>query len=777
MEAWLVLLELPFLLLATIFSFLTARRTKNSLVGNGMVFIATGSLIMASGHVIMIVDGILQQHILADVFGKASGASAWLLALSSSWLLYGFGFYKIYQDLPGKERALYEAITKQRRAAEALSLSEQRYRRLIETARDVIYTISPQGIITSLNPAFEVFTGWPCSEWIGKPFAPLVCPEDLPLAMAMFERTMAGEQPPLFTVKIFDQWGAYRVGEFFQTVQTDENGIAVGLLGVGRDVSDRVKIEEALKKAHDELERRVLERTLALSKVNDELEGRTKALEASEERLQQSLLTLHHTLEDLRYQKSLLESQSEAAIDGILVMSSRGEVLSFNSRFAEMWDVAKSLFQKGESGFLLRKLEALVVNPEQLMKEVPTLSDSTPQVHEQPQDIELKDGRLFEQYSAPIKDAGEVVYGRIWYFRDITKRRQSEEALRESEQRFRSVTESATDAIITADWNGRILSWNLGAQIIFGYRAAEVIGNSLTCLMPERFRESHTNALERVRTAGESTFVGRTLEMYGVHKDGTEFPLEISLAIWRGMKGTFFSGIVRDLTDRKRAEAARARLVAVLFGEFERRHIARELHDQIGQALTALRITLEMVQRVPAESPLVKLNEAVVMVDDLIKRVQALSLDLRPPMLDDLGLLAALLWQVQQYSARSGIQVEFEHAGLERRFGQAIETAAYRTVQESLTNVARHAGVREARVRVFANERTLSVDVEDHGRGFDAERAHSIATFGLTGMRERVSALGGQLTIESAPNRGTRISMEIPLAEKVPPALEIADGA
>ncbi len=131
-----------------------------------------------------------------------------------------------------------------------------------------------------------------------------------------------------------------------------------------------------------------------------------------------------------------------------------------------------------------------------------------------------------------------------------------ETALSESEERFRSVVQSATDAIILADGHGDILSWNPAAERLFAYSAEEVRGKPLTLLMPERYRDAHQRGLERLRSTGESRVIGRTLELYGLRKDGTEFPLELSLATWKTRGGTFYSGVIRDIGERKRAEAA-----------------------------------------------------------------------------------------------------------------------------------------------------------------------------------------------------------------------------
>jgi PAS domain S-box-containing protein len=215
------------------------------------------------------------------------------------------------------------------------------------------------------------------------------------------------------------------------------------------------------------------------------------------------------------------------------------------------------------------------------------------------------------------------------------------------------------------------------------------------------------------------------------------------------------------LSGRERLQALSRRLVEVQ--EEERRHIARELHDEIGQVLTGLKLNLEMDARTAGRTP-AAMAEARSLVNDLIGRVRDLSLDLRPAMLDDLGLLPALLWHFERYRSQTGVQVRFEHRGLGHRCSPEVETAAYRIVQEALTNAARHAGVGDVTVRVWTDGETLRVQVEDRGRGFGPGQLTSGDSSGLTGMRERAVLMGGQLTIESAPGAGTRVTATIPLA-------------
>jgi PAS domain S-box-containing protein len=210
---------------------------------------------------------------------------------------------------------------------------------------------------------------------------------------------------------------------------------------------------------------------------------------------------------------------------------------------------------------------------------------------------------------------------------------------------------------------------------------------------------------------------------------------------------------------RERLAVLSRRLMEVQ--EAERRHLARELHDEIGQYLTGVNLVVGTVEHLSVEGAVARLKEVRALVEDLIVRVRDVSLDLRPAMLDDLGLLPALLWLFGHFSKQTNVEIEFRHSGLNRRFQHEVETAAYRIVQEALTNVARHAGVSKARVHVSADHRLLSVMIADHGKGFDPDAVLGAgATGGFLGMRERASFAGGHLSVESGVGTGTRVRAE-----------------
>jgi signal transduction histidine kinase len=205
--------------------------------------------------------------------------------------------------------------------------------------------------------------------------------------------------------------------------------------------------------------------------------------------------------------------------------------------------------------------------------------------------------------------------------------------------------------------------------------------------------------------------------------------------------------------------------------EVERTHIAEELHEGLGQALTEISVDLGIIERDLRTETVrdsgQRLSEVREMAHELDERISELAYDLRPSMLDHLGLLPTLRWFADRFSKRADVEIELDVIGFEERVPLEIETALYRVIQEVLTNVARHALATEVRLRLEQHSKAVTVTIEDDGRGFDVEELQATESprksLGLVGMNERISLLGGRLDIHSEPGDGARIEIEIPL--------------
>ena len=225
---------------------------------------------------------------------------------------------------------------------------------------------------------------------------------------------------------------------------------------------------------------------------------------------------------------------------------------------------------------------------------------------------------------------------------------------------------------------------------------------------------------------------------------------------------TAYSELSEQLKFRAQAEESLRSLSSRLLSiqEDERRAIARELHDQTGQSLTVLKLMVGRVDRMAPDDLKPILRDTGTLITEIIKQVRNLSLSLRPGILDDLGLAPALEWLFRQLQAQADLEVHFEHDAISK-LPADVSTVIYRITQEALTNIMRHAGVKEARVQLLSAGGRLHLEIEDHGRGFDTSA--SSASTGLSAMRERAALLGGKCVIESSPGKGTSITIELPL--------------
>jgi len=377
--------------------------------------------------------------------------------------------------------------------------------------------------------------------------------------------------------------------------------------------------------------------------------------------------------------------------------------------------------------------------------------------------------RWIHDQGFPIHDEHGAVYRLVGIAEDITDRKRTEEALRRSEEEFRAMFQLAGVGKAQVDpVSRRFLRVNRKMCEITGYSADELYGMTFSEITHPDDRNRDHEVLQR-HLRGETE--DYAIEKRYLRKDGTIIWIHVTATVIRDADGRPMRtvAVIQDISARHCAEeklrdyAGRLqdlsrRLMDVQ--EQERRHFARELHDEVGQALTGLSLALETVARLPTERLRDGLAGAQALAKETTAQVRELSLRLRPSMLDDLGLRPALLWHFNRYSTQTGVKVHFQATGLDSRLPTEVETAAYRILQEALTNVARHAGVDAVDVQVRRENGDLFLAVADQGAGFDSTAVRG--TSGLSGMYERVMLLGGQLTIESQPGAGTRLLATLP---------------
>jgi len=372
----------------------------------------------------------------------------------------------------------------------------------------------------------------------------------------------------------------------------------------------------------------------------------------------------------------------------------------------------------------------------------------------------IQNAQLFEQSQHYVAELEER----------IAERKRAEIALRQSEERYRELFENARDAIYVHDLEGNYIRVNRAAERLSGYTRDEIVGhNFVEFLAAEYVFHVRDRFCAKLASQGQTTY-----ECDVITKDGRRIPVEVSSrAIYENGVIVGVQGTARDITERKLAQDALQMFSRHLIDaqEDERRRIARELHDQIGQVLTAVKMNLHTVQRVCGVSEAGSyIRDNIEAVDEALRMVRDLSVDLRPPILDDLGLVTALRWYVERYRKRTGLEVEvsIELTNQNERFPRDLETACFRIAQEALTNIVRHARATQVSLQLAKHGNVLLLSVKDNGIGFDAKslrtRAPRVATLGLISMQERAHAAGGTIDIESAASRGTEVRFRLPLA-------------
>jgi PAS domain S-box-containing protein len=359
--------------------------------------------------------------------------------------------------------------------------------------------------------------------------------------------------------------------------------------------------------------------------------------------------------------------------------------------------------------------------------------------------------------------------------RDVTERVQADESLAKSEARLRGILDSAMDAVITVDDAQHIVLFNTAAESVFGYSQEEAMGAPLSLLMPQRFRAEHDKHVSRF---GETGVTSRRMDPFrvlsGLRRNGEEFPIEASISQVEENGHRFYTVILRDVTDRVRADDAlrqskeELRELAALaqsVREQEKSRIARELHDELGQSLTALKMDVIALRgEVPAERPVMAERVARIetMLNQTVAATRRISADLRPLMLDDLGLAAAVEWVVQEFTERSSAVCKVVVEG-DLDLEDPHATAVFRVLQESLTNIAKHAQATRVNVGIERTHDEVHLRVQDNGIGFSLESPRKRNSHGLLGVRERAYLLGGKSSIVSAPGEGTVVELWLPL--------------
>jgi PAS domain S-box-containing protein len=596
---------------------------------------------------------------------------------------------------------------------------------ILRNIRDSVVLTDADGVIVYWNDGASRLFGWTAIEMVGRPYADRL-PE--PMRIWIAEQIRQRAEGPEWVGEYEDRrkdgtpiWISARIRRM-----TDPRGQCVGILGLAFDISEhkRAEVDRALLAA-------IIESSLDAI-ISKDLDGIITTWNAGAERL-------------FGYSAEEIVGRS---IDTIVPAN----------RQAEEDDILRSI----RSGKRVELFETV---------------------------RRRKDGSLVDVTVAvsPIRDAAGEVVGASKIAHDITTKKEADEKLRQSEHRLAEAQRVAQIGSWERDLRTNQVTWSNETYLLF--RAKPSDGRTFESFLAYLHPEDVPGIIEGVERALRERLPFE-LEYRVTTADG-------EVVVLRDRGEAVFDeageprrlvGTVQDITVRKRNEEERESLHRQVLKsreelrhlsrrllqaqEEERRALARELHDEIGQVLTAVSLSLDLTKSTVDEAKRGRLEESIAVVDLAIDQVRSLSLNLRPAMLDVMGLDSALRWLIGRQSAATGLRIEFASDLGGERIATELETACYRIVQESLTNVVRHARARTVRIRILLFETELLLTIEDDGIGFDAAaarlRATTGASFGLLGMEERVHLLDGAFEIVSAIGTGTAVRARLPSGGNAP---------
>jgi len=604
-------------------------------------------------------------------------------------------------------------ITERKRAEEALRESEERFRTIIENARDAITIVDGNFTVLYESPSLETVTGYSPEEWQGRSLADMqIHPDDLPMLASEFERLKS--QPGLMiedlAVRYLHSDGTWHVIEASGRNLLDDPWVS-GIVINFRDITDRRRMEEALR--------------------------------SSEEKL-----------------RIIFESIGDA----ITVTDLEGKVLDANRAAVSIFGLKDKEEAIGRAGFEFIAERSREKASEDMMKLFTERST-------EPVEFIFKttDGREFEVESnnALLRDIEGNPLGFVSINRDISQRKRAEEALRASEEKLRIMFDSITDGIVVTDLMGTIIDVNGAALRLHGYgNRQEMVGRKGLELIS---KEDQSMAIEKMF---EGLAEGRDviIEYVLSRPDGTAVDVQgvVNLLHDNGGNATGLVVITRDITERKRAEENLKLYVEEITKaqEEERKRIARDLHDETVQELAALALEIEATKRADkglSEATVNALERIQDRSRSIMDGVNRFSAELRPDILDQMGLISALNWLLENISGDMDVRLEL--SGAERRLPAEVELAIFRVAQEALSNVRKHSEAEKAMVKIAFTADGVWMEVRDYGRGFTLPA--NIANLaveghlGILGMHERARIIGATVSVRSRPGEGTSVSIVV----------------
>jgi len=614
--------------------------------------------------------------------------------------------------------ARVQTLMRLRNTTAALRASEEHHRRLIDILPDAVCLIHPNGRLLTVNLQAVSMLGYEN-------------PDEL-LKHSIFDITPAGEHERIkrdiivglmtgiirnVEYRMLKKDGTVFQVELSATVSLGFNNQPAGLLSVVRDITESNQAQEALQ--------------------------------ASEERFRQ--LADH--------------------IQEVFWMSNadRSKIIYVSPAYEKIWGHARGdLYASPESWVESihpddRKRVAASIATKQILGE-----------YDETFRIIRPDGsfRWIQDRAFPIRDASGTIYRIVGIADDITKRKQAWDSLEESEARKQAIMQAALDGIITIDHEGHILELNAAAEKIFSLSQSKLIGENVIELIPPSFKPWFQNGLAHRFAGDKGPIQGSRIEMPALRADGSRFSAEFTITPISLPGPPMFTFYIRDITQRKRAEAELHSLPQQIIKaqEAERSRIAQELHDGINQLVASVKMRLRKVEgSLPDLKPAAReiLRRCDILLVKVLEENRRIAHNLRPVELDNLGLAAACSSFCNEFQSRTNLKLECSLIPPTRRLPPMVELNLFRIVQEAINNIEKHAQAKLIKLQIRIQKGSVVLKIQDDGQGFDA-KAHKPGGkmrhgLGLTNMRERALSLGGTCEMISIPGRGTTIDVRVPL--------------
>jgi PAS domain S-box-containing protein len=634
------------------------------------------------------------------------------------------------RDKEGKithSRFVLRDITGRKKAEEELRESEERLRFHTDNSPIAVVEWSTDFVVTRWTGAAEKMFGWSFEETIGKPIMELrmIYEEDIPIVQSVMQRLTDGKSKHVVSSnRNYTKKGEVIHCEWYNSVLHDSAGKMISAMSQVLDITGRKRAEEELRRS---------EENFRLSLVESPLGVRIVTKEGETIYANRAMLNIYRydSIEELRT-KPLKERYTPGS-------------------YAES-QIRKERRGKGEYDPFEYEISIVRENGE------------------------VRHLQVFRQ---EILWDGERQIQTI--YQDITDRKLAEEALGRSEENFRSSLDNSPLGVRIVAEEGDTIYANRAILDIYDFDSIEEL--NITPIKKRYTPESYAEFQIRKEKRKRGDYGPSEYEISTVRKDGEVRHLQVfrKKILWNGEEQ--FQVIYQDITERKRAEEAlrvsreqmralAGRLQAVR--EEERTNISREIHDELGGALTGLKIDFSLLTRTALKIENEKVRTALLagmdsmtkFIDATIHTVRRIAMELRPGVLDDLGLVAALEWQLKDFERRTGIRCEFFPPVEDITFDADLSTALFRIFQEALTNVARHSGATEVRVRLRLDADSATLEVEDNGKGIEKEKTASKESLGLLGMRERTLMFGGRITVTGTPGIGTTVTIDTPPLKK-----------